>query len=134
MGFPSPAGGRLRLSHKLGMLALALALAVTGCNPRWMRVEPATLQIQPRTRIQVWVERTAYDLHGITVGPDSLAGVPFFRPLDCSGCAVRIARADVDSLRVVHPKDDSPLYLGLGLMAVLFVMFSLCHGGCVPGR
>lgn len=121
--------------HRTACAALAL-LVLSGCSPRWVRVEdPATLRPNARTRVQVFSGRTSHDLHGVVFGPDSLAGVPFFKPLTCSDCSVRVARRDVDSLRLISPKDDTPLYVGLGIVVALYVMFSLCQpGGCVPGR
>ena len=115
---------------------MAVLTLAAGCNPSYILVPSGTaLGADPRQRVQVFTHERILELHSLRVSPDSLSGVPFFQPPGCAACRVSIARAAVDSVRVVNPKDDTPFYVGLGVIAVLFLMFNVCQpGGCVPGR
>lgn len=79
--------------------ASVLALIVAGCG-RPLRCEPitATAHIGPREQVTVFHGRQATRLHGVRLGPDSLSGVPFFKPPGCDSCRVAIPRAQIDSV------------------------------------
>lgn len=58
------------------------------------------------TRVMVWVGDDVYDMHGVRMTADSISGVAFHDPPDCSACRMRFARADIDSIRVQETPDS----------------------------
>ena len=70
-------------------------------------------------------------LRGVIVGADTVSGVPFLKSLDCDSCRVRIARAEVDSLRFGESVDGFWKTAALGAAVGLI---ALCYfGGCEAG-
>ena len=84
---------------KWAVAVSVLALIVAGCGPAW-RCAPiaATAHIGPREQVTIFHGRASTRLHGIRLGPDSLSGVPFFKPPGCDSCRVAISRAQIDSV------------------------------------
>ncbi len=60
----------------------------------------ASRTLPARTQVQVWDGEHVRVLHGVTLGPATIRGVPFTEPPDCDTCRVCVALRDVDSLRV----------------------------------
>lgn len=117
-------------------LSLALVMLGAACTPRYVRVaDGIPLGADPRQRVQVFARGRTLELHAIAMNPEAVSGVPYFQSPSCASCRITVPRPEIDSLRVINPKDDTPLYVGLGIVAVLFLMFTACQpGGCVPGR
>jgi hypothetical protein len=57
-------------------------------------------------------------LHAVTVGPDSVGGVPFLLPPECDSCRVMVARSAVDSMRVGNQERGALRSLALGYVAI----------------
>jgi hypothetical protein len=70
-------------------------------------------------------------LHGVVVGTDTASGIPFLKSLDCDRCRVRIAQAEVDSLRLGEPVGGFWTTAALGAAIGLI---ALCYSGrCEAG-
>src|SRR3954453_9754306 len=107
---------------------LAALVLVTGCAPKYVRLpDGIPLGANPRQRAQIFTHDNTYELHSLRTNPENLSGVPYFKNPSCEACRVTIPRAQVDSIRVVSPKDDSAFYIGLGIIGVLLVMFTACQ-------
>lgn len=70
-------------------------------------------------------------LHGLRIGPDSLSGIPFLKPIECDSCRVSIARAEVDSIRAGDPPGGF-WATTIGILVVLAVV-SLYFGNLGEG-
>ena len=80
---------------------LAPALVLTACGAGWRRLDDPTPRALPvRAQVQLWTEGRSWILHAVTLGPDSVSGVPFLRPPECDSCRVVIARSALDSMRL----------------------------------
>jgi hypothetical protein len=120
MGYPLPVAWVVRPT--LGVLVL---LATGGCGAGWRRSEPMPAGALPaRQQVQVWTSGQAVRLHGVTVGADSVSGVPFVRPLSCDSCRVTIPLATVDSLRLGNPMDA---FWGTTALAAVITLAVLCR-------
>jgi len=102
---------------------LALVALLVGCSPGWHRVTPGPSEaLNTRQQFQVWSHGQAHQWHGVRVSGDSVSGVPFTRSPDCDSCRVRLALADVDSLRAGNPVaglwNGVVLGLSLGMLAL----------------
>jgi hypothetical protein len=98
-----------------------LLVAVTGCYT-WAR-EPLPTGASPAYRqYQVWTRDSAVILQNIRVEHDTLYGIPADASRDCGICAVGIPMSRVDSLRSGSTKHGGTAVLGLGAVAVFFLL------------
>src|SRR4051812_20007349 len=56
-----------------------LVLGGSGCGAGWHRVEPPAGGVPARQQVQVWHDDRFERWHAVTVGPDSITGVPYWR-------------------------------------------------------
>lgn len=76
--------------------------------------------LSPRQQVQVWLHGTALQWHAVRLTADSISGVPFLQPVECDSCRTRIARAEVDSLRLGNPVGGFWRKVGLA-SAIVFI-------------
>jgi hypothetical protein len=82
-------------------LLFPVLLTAWGCGAGWHRLADLSPRPLPaRTQVQIWEGEQVRILHGVTLGRDSIAGVPFTLPPGCDSCRVSLALSGVDSLRV----------------------------------
>lgn len=104
------------------------------CGAGWHR--PARLElgpVSPRQQVQVWSGGSARRWHAVQVGPDSIRGIPYLRPIDCDNCRISLPRASVDSLRLGNPVAGFWSTVAVVLVVPTLVVFVACatHGGCI---
>ena len=105
-------------------------VATTGCGAGWHR--PAALAsgaLKPRQQVQVWQGRTVFRWHAVVIGPDTISGLPFYRPTDCDSCRTGLTRATVDSIRLGNPVAGFWKSVALTLGA----LFAYCYAQCPRG-
>jgi len=104
-----------------------LAACVSGCAG-WTRVESLEPDsLPPGQDVQVWTGRKARVLHGVTIGQDSIRGIPFQLPLSCDTCRVAVPLAAVDSVRVGSEAQNGFLWVA-GVGGVLLVIAAIIEG------
>lgn len=121
-----------------GVIAAVTALAVVcaACGAGWHRVpqvEPGPLA--PRQQVQVWSSRGVLRWHAVQIGPDSLSGIPFARPINCDSCRTALPRAAVDSIRFGNPEGGFWKTMGLVIGVPTLIMIIVCGSsryGCIP--
>lgn len=81
-----------------------VALVVAGCGAGWHQAPaPASGMFPPNQQVQVWHGGKVEQLHAVLIGPDSVTGIPYFRPLTCDSCRIAIPRSATDSIRLGDP-------------------------------
>lgn len=98
-----------------------LACQLTACAG-WQRsvLLPAE-SLPPRARRQIWVGRTAHEVHSVVVRGDSISAVPVWRPPECDSCRIAFALAEVDSLRAPDVHSEVVVIGGVLLVALLII-------------
>ena len=100
-------------------MAVLLPWALGGCGAGWHRLDDLTPRTLPdRAQVQLWMGHQARVLHAVTLGTDSVSGVPFHRPPDCDSCRVLIARSTVDSMRLGNQERGALRSIGFGSLAL----------------
>jgi hypothetical protein len=105
-----------------GVVAV-LAFAQAGCGAGWRQLpalEPDTLK--PRQQVRVWSGGERWQRHSVVLTSDSVSGVHFLKPVDCTACRQALPRAAVDSIQVGNP------------MAGFWKTFGLTVGGSLAAR
>ena len=115
----------MRLPYVFGVVGLL------GCGAGWH--QPAAVApdgIPARQQVQVWHNGSVLQWHAVRITPDSVSGVPYFRPVDCDSCRRRVPRAAVDSIRLGNPVAGFWKSVGLvvGTLAAFGVIY--CWEGC----
>jgi hypothetical protein len=129
-----PFAAALRLCHRPLAVLLAGLWFLEGCGAGWHQpAELGAAPLKPRQQVQVWQGGSVNRWHGVQVTADSIAGIPFQRPLDCDSCRVAVPRAAVDSLRLGDPEAAFWKSIGLGLGSILAIGALACIGGCPSG-
>ena len=124
----------LRLRHRPLAVLLAGLCLLEGCGAGWHQPDDlGASPLKPRQQVQVWHGGSVDRWHGVQVTADSIAGIPFQRPLDCDSCRVAVSRATVDSLRLGDPEAAFWKSVGLGLGSILAIGALACIGGCPSG-
>ena len=96
-----------------------LVLQVSGCAG-WHRVEPnVAARLKPSAQVQVWRGDSTDVLHGVVLTPDSVSGIPYFRPLACDSCRRGRPLAQVDGLRVGNRERAGLMLVGIPMAALL---------------
>ena len=97
-------------------IATLLLLTLGGCGAGWRRLEDLTPRPLPvRAQVQLWMGRQTRVLHAVTVGSDSVSGVPFHLPPECDRCRVAVARHTIDSMCVGNQERGALRSLGLAI-------------------
>jgi hypothetical protein len=100
-------------------IAVLVPLALGGCGAGWRRLDHLPPRGMPaRAQVQLWMGRQSRVLHAVTVGADSVSGVPFHLPPECDSCRVAVARSAVDSMRIGSQERGALRSLGLGYVAL----------------
>lgn len=116
----------LRAASRRAVLA-GLSMAQVGCGAGWRRVpDPAVTPLKPRQQVQVWRGRESLRLHGVTIDSGRVAGIPYFKPLDCDSCRLDIPRAEVDSIRIGSPTAGFWKSVGLVMAGAVVGIVVLC--------
>ena len=103
--------GRLRLP-------LPALIFLTACGAGWHRVPLAPGPLPARQQAQVWRRGAAVQVHAVQLTTDSLFAIPYFRPIECDSCRLRVPTTQVDSLRLGSPVD--------GVWRTVFLVAGLC--------
>ena len=105
--------------------AVLICLTLAGCGPGWHRTDPAPgTALAPTDQFLVHHGGRTDRLHALQVTDDSVAGIPWLKPIDCDSCRIALPRASVDSIRLGHP--TAGLWKGYALAALgPFVALSL---------
>jgi hypothetical protein len=99
---------------------IPLVLPLWACSAGWHRIEPVAPDSLPRgQQVQVWEGTQRIQLHAVRVGHDSISGVPFQKPSDCSSCRISLPSSAVDSLRAGNPTAAFLKSIGLTLVSWL---------------
>jgi hypothetical protein len=101
---------------------VCLCALIGGCH-NWHR-DPTVL-VRPlgdRARVQLWSRGEVHEVHGVRVRGDSVIAVPYWLPPDCDTCAVRLARSQIDSVRIQQPATTRTFILGGVVVAVSVAM------------
>jgi hypothetical protein len=109
-----------------------LLFGLGGCGAGWHRLDDVTPRSLPaRQQVQLWMGQGTRVLHAVTLGPDSVTGVPFHRPPDCD-CRVALPRSAIDSMRLGNQERGAVRSIGLGyltLVAAGGLLYWLGFGG-----
>jgi len=106
-----------------GFRGLTAILLATAClNVHWRRTE-LPRQVDYDKQYQVWSHGKAVRWHYVHIGPNTVSGIPFDKPLDCDSCRQRIPKTDVDSILVRESKTENYILyasvLAIGILAWL---------------
>jgi len=67
-------------------------------------------------------------LHAVRLTSDTLFGIPFQQPPSCDSCAIALARAGIDSLRVGNQEGPAIAGIMLPLVGGLFLLYQATRG------
>lgn len=109
---------------------VALLLLTQGCSAGWRRVSELE-PFAPRQQVQVWHQGRALRWHALHVGPDSVSGIPYVRPITCASCRLAVPRGAVDSIRVGDPIDGFWKTVALVAGVTVVAGIAYCWPGCV---
>jgi hypothetical protein len=85
--------------------AIAVCLLLEACGAGWRRERDlAPGPLPSRQQAQLWHQGRVERWHALVVGPDSISGIPYFRPTDCDTCRLALARTQVDSVCLGNPE------------------------------
>ena len=121
-------------AERSGVAAVtALAVLSASCGAGWHRlpqVEPGDLS--PRQQVEVWSGGAARRWHAVRVGPDSITGIPYLRPIGCDSCRAAVPRSGVDSIRLGDPVGGFWRTVAIVVAAPLAIMIWECsiRGPC----
>jgi len=114
------------LAGHLRRLALAAwVLGAPACGTWQGRPHLLDGSLGPRDQVRLWVRGEGHQVHGVQVRGDSVIGVPFVRPPTCDSCAVRFARADIDSVQVAAFDWRGSVFAAIALAPVLYLYYVL---------
>jgi len=108
-----------------------VVVGLLGCGAGWHQsTAVAPEELAPRQQAQIWQHGTALQWHAVRITPDSVSGVPYFRPVDCDSCRQQVPRAAVDSIRLGNPV--AGFWKSVGLVVGAMVGFGViyCWEGC----
>lgn len=112
---------------RCGATGLGLGL-VAGCGAGWHRVSTVSpSEWPPGQQVQVWSGTRSYQWHALIVTVDSVAGIPFTRPVECVGCRQGLARGAVDSVRAGRPVAGFWKSFGLVMGGVVAILTACCR-------
>ena len=93
--------GRLRpWPFSLGVITLLVSNCATGLAGWHRPPTPLPTHFEPRQQVQLWHEGRSTLWHGVKAQGDTLTGIPYHRPLECSTCLQCIPLAAIDSVRL----------------------------------
>lgn len=115
----------LSVSKGLPLLICA-ALVAEACGAGWRRTNPQAGALKPRQQVQLWQGGKVTRWHAVVVTPDTVSGVPFFRPIDCDSCRASMPRSTVDSIRLGNPAAGFWKTVGLVIGVPFAVMLVVC--------
>jgi len=111
--------------------ATALAVLSASCAVGWHQAKQLELgALAPRQQVEVWSRGSARRWHAVRVGPDSISGIPFFKPATCDSCRIVVPRAAVDSLRLGDPIEGFWKTLALVLGTFALALIYACRREC----
>jgi hypothetical protein len=119
--------GLVSLASRYVLYGILLA-AAAGCQ-RWQLDSRVLTSPQPhRRQVEIWSQGHATVVHGVRLQGDTVVAVPYWMRLDCDSCAVRFARAAIDSVRV-QAADNVRSTATLGAGVVVFVLLLWLYRG-----
>ena len=78
--------------------------SLVGCGAGWHKLaHPAPRAFSPRQQVQIWRHGAVDRWHAVAFTQDSVAGIPYLLPTDCTGCRIVYPWAEVDSMRAGDP-------------------------------
>ncbi len=111
-------------------------LLLTGCGAGWHRTDLTPGAALPPNDQYLIHHGTGVDRwHAVQVSNDSVAGIPWLKPVDCDTCRLSLPRASVDSIRLGHPSQGVWKTAGLVLFGPVAILTLYClihgeNGGC----
>lgn len=108
--------------RRLRIAALVAILTLQGCTA-WRSGPTINQPLGPRAQVRIWVHGVAHQVHGVRLFGDSVAAVPFTRSPDCVSCAIRLARADIDSVQVRSSDPNMTLLLAVSLSPLMYLLY-----------
>jgi hypothetical protein len=89
-----------RPGHCLVALPLGLiAAALTACGPHWRPLDPRPARALPTNQlVRIWRAGRPVTLAAVALAADSLSGIPWREPLECTRCRVSFAWGAIDSV------------------------------------
>jgi hypothetical protein len=117
--------------HLRRLAFAALAAGAASCASWQGRAHVLDSPLGERAQVRLWVRGEAHQVHAVRVWGDSVIAVPFMRPPACDTCALRFARADVDSVQVRATDWRRTLFAAIVLWCpVLYLLYA--YGGIAP--
>jgi hypothetical protein len=71
------------------------------------------------------VRGEAHQVHGVRLLGDTVIAVPFDQPPTCDSCALRFARADIDSVQVRASTWGPSLAGAIAMAPFIYLMYEL---------
>lgn len=107
----------------LGSILLAL---LAGCHSLRSKVpiDEVSTGVSPRDQYQVWSGGASQVLIALRATPDSLTGVPYWKPPACDSCRVAMPRTAVDSIRRAGFDPNKTMVLVMILAPLAFVVYA----------
>ncbi|HXY68940.1 MAG TPA: hypothetical protein VEH62_05790 [Gemmatimonadales bacterium] len=102
-----------------------VALLLSACASWQGRQHVLDGPLDPRDQVRLWVRGHGHQVHGVRVQRDSVIAVPFIRPPDCDSCAIRVARAAVDSVQVRATDWRASVFAAILWAPVVYLFYTL---------
>jgi hypothetical protein len=116
--------------HRWTAGILALCLTTEACGAGWHKPPggpPSPLPV--RQQVQVWVAGSAQQWHAVSITPDSVTGIPYFRSVSCDSCRLGVPASRVDSIRLGNPVAGVGKTIGLIVGIPVVALIYACRGG-----
>jgi len=110
----------------LRVLAGLLLAGSAGCTA-WYARPPLTPRdsLDPRERLELWIGRERFDVHGVVLHGDSLTAVRFHQPPSCDSCVLRFALSAVDSVRTRGHSEQRTRGMGVSLLVLTVIALAV---------
>jgi hypothetical protein len=101
--------------------AMLLTTSVGACTTWGHKADVLTQPVPERQPLELWTGSQRHWLHGMVVRGDTIRAVPRWKPPGCDSCAILLALADVDSVRVRVASPVRTVALVTSLAAFVYI-------------
>lgn len=99
--------------------AVLLLLLAAGCVGGHRITEPGPVALTPNQQLLIYHHTEVLRWHAVVVTHDSITGIPYKMAINCQDCRRRMARTDVDSIRLRDTSGRTRVLVGAAILAMV---------------
>jgi hypothetical protein len=96
-----------------------LLLVVAGCVSARRITEPGAVALAPSQQLLIYHRTEVLRWHAVVVTRDSVTGIPYKMAITCQDCRRRMARTEVDSIRLRDTSGRTRVLVGAAILAMV---------------